>query len=210
MISHFFAYLNRLRWIRRWGLKRNVVEENVMEHSWQVATIAHALAIIRNEYFRGDLNPDRIAVLGLYHDVSEVITGDLPTPVKYHSARITRAYKEIEAEAEEEMVGLLPERLQPHFAPLIEHGRIDDEAHRIVKNADTISAYLKCESELRSGNEEFRTAYEQIERRIRDTRAPEVEYFMQHFVDSYTLTLDDLLNHHDRHYPASHGRRTPS
>ncbi len=198
MLSHFFAYLNRLRWIKRWGLKRNVVEENVMEHSWQVATIAHALAVIRNEYFEGSTDPARIAVLGLYHDVSEVITGDMPTPIKYHSPTITRAYKAIEAEAEREIVDLLPERLQPWYRPLIRHDEIPSEDAAIVKNADMISAWLKCESEIRSGNEEFRSALNQIEARIRASEHPEVGYFMQNFVESYTLTLDDMLNYHDR------------
>ena len=197
MISHFFAYLNRLRWIKRWGLKRNVVEENVMEHSWQVATIAHVLAMIRNQHFGDDLNPERIAVLGLYHDVSEVITGDMPTPIKYHSPTITQAYKAIEDEAEREILGMLPDSLQPQFEGLLLHRNIPEDHRRIVKCADLISAYLKCESEIRAGNTEFSSAYANIEQRIRETDAPELHYFMNHFVESYTLTLDELLNNHD-------------
>ncbi|MCH8550899.1 MAG: 5'-deoxynucleotidase [Natronospirillum sp.] len=197
-LSHFFAYLNRLRWIRRWGLKRNVVEENVMEHSWQVATIAHALAVISNRHFDGNLDAERIAVLGLYHDVSEVITGDMPTPIKYHSPTITQAYKAIEEEAERDILGMLPESLQPDFRNLLLHENIPEEQQRIVKYADLISAYLKCEAEIRAGNTEFSSAFTQIENRIRDTGAPEVDYFMSHFVEAYTLTLDDMLNYHDR------------
>ncbi|TGG95298.1 5'-deoxynucleotidase [Natronospirillum operosum] len=197
-LSHFFAYLSRLRWIKRWGLKRNVVEENVMEHSWQVATIAHVLALISNRHFGGNLNAERIAVLGLYHDVSEVITGDMPTPIKYHSPTITKAYKAIEDEAEREILGMLPESLQPDFSGLLLHESIPEDQQRIVKYADMISAYLKCESELRAGNREFSSAHEQIERRIRNTGAPEVDFFMSRFVESYTLTLDDMLNSHDQ------------
>ncbi|MEX1057163.1 MAG: 5'-deoxynucleotidase, partial [Natronospirillum sp.] len=142
--SHFFAYLNRLRWIKRWGLKRNVVEENVMEHSWQVATIAHVLAMIKNQHFGGQLNPDRVAVIGLYHDVSEVITGDMPTPIKYHSPTITQAYKAIESEAEREILAMLPKGLQPSFTALLLHENIPEDQLRIVKYADMISAFLKC------------------------------------------------------------------
>lgn len=198
MISHFFAYLNRLRWIKRWGLKRNVVEENVMEHSWQVATIAHVLALIKNQHFGGDLNPERIAVLGLYHDVSEVITGDMPTPIKYHSPTITKAYKAIEEEAERDILSMLPGTLQKPFESILLHDQVPDEHRRIVKYADLISAYLKCESELRAGNTEFTSAFKNIEQRIRDANAPELDFFMSHFVEAYTLTLDEMLDSHDR------------
>ncbi|WLD57101.1 5'-deoxynucleotidase [Salinispirillum sp. LH 10-3-1] len=198
MASHFFAYLNRLRWIKRWGLKRNVVDENVMEHSWQVATIAHALALIKNRYFDGQVNAEKVAVLGLYHDVSEVITGDMPTPIKYHSPTITQAYKAVESEAEKEILGYLPSELQPDYRSLLLHEEADPEHAKLVKFADMISAYLKCQAELDAGNKEFHSAHTQIERRIRDTDAPELQYFMAHFVDAYQLTLDDLLSTHDR------------
>lgn len=196
--SSFFATLNRLRWIKRWGLKRNVVEENVMEHSWQVATIAHALALLHNELNDDQVNPEQVAVLGLYHDVSEVITGDMPTPIKYHSATITQAYKAIEAEAERDLLNTLPKDLQPHYAPLLCQHLNDNIEHQLVKYADMISAYLKCDSEIRAGNPEFKTAFQQIEGRIRQINSLAVQRFMQQFVDAYSLTLDDLLNQHDQ------------
>lgn len=198
MASHFFAYLNRLRWIKRWGLKRNVVEENVMEHSWQVATIAHALALIKNRFFNGQVNAEQVAVLGLYHDVSEVITGDMPTPIKYHSPTITQAYKAVEAEAEREILSYLPSKLQTDYQHLLLHEHANPEHTELVKYADMISAYLKCQAELDAGNKEFQSASRQIEKRIRNTEAPELHYFMEHFVTSYQLTIDELLSSHDR------------
>ena len=116
MKSHFYAYISKTRWLQRWGLKRNVVTENVMEHSWEVSTIAHALALIKNKYFDGDLDVNAIVVAALYHDCGEVITGDMPSPIKYHSPEITRAYKSIEHQAEKELLGLLPEELQQEFS----------------------------------------------------------------------------------------------
>lgn len=196
--SSFFATLNRLRWIKRWGLKRNVVEENVMEHSWQVATIAHALALLHNQLEQDQVNPERVAVLGLYHDVSEVITGDMPTPIKYHSDTITRAYKAIEAEAEQDLLRSLPNDLQTHYEPLLCQHQANSHEHQLVKYADMISAYLKCDAEIRAGNPEFKTAFQQIELRIRQLDSLAVQRFMQQFVEAYSLTLDDLLKQHDQ------------
>lgn len=195
--SKFFAYLERLRWIKRWGLKRNVVEENVMEHSWQVATIAHALAIIHNKKFAGDIDPNRVATTALYHDVSEIITGDLPSPIKYHSDRILSAYRLIEHEAEEELLSLLPEDLQSDFESMLLHEKVDATVASFVKAADLISAFLKCQLEVNSGNHEFEDAQKAIEESIRQLDMPEVDYFMATFVDSYLLTLDELLQQHD-------------
>ncbi|MDX1692368.1 MAG: 5'-deoxynucleotidase [Ketobacteraceae bacterium] len=195
--SRFFAYLERLRWIKRWGLKRNVVEENVMEHSWQVATIAHVLAIIHRKHFNGDIDPNQVATTALYHDVSEIITGDLPSPIKYHSDRILSAYRMIEHEAEEELLGLLPENLQPEFRNILLHDQVDDKVSRFVKAADLISAFLKCQLEVKSGNHEFEDAQKSIEDAIRKLGMAEVDYFMATFVDSYLLTLDELLKQHD-------------
>ena len=195
--SKFFAYLGRLKWIKRWGLKRNVIEENVMEHSWQVATIAHALAIIHNENFQGDINPFEVATTALYHDVSEIITGDLPSPIKYHSKTIQTAYKEIESEAEKELLNLLPTQFQKHYSHLLIHENISKDVARFVKAADIISAYQKCQVETQAGNQEFRTASNELENRIRALKMPEVEYFMSTFNDSYLMTLDELLTAHD-------------
>lgn len=195
--SRFFAYLERLRWIKRWGLKRNVVEENVMEHSWQVATIAHVLAIIHNKHFDGAIDPNRVATTALYHDVSEIITGDLPSPIKYHSEKILSAYRMIEHEAEEELLHLLPADLQGEFEAMLLHDKIDARVNRFVKAADLISAFLKCQLEVKSGNHEFQDAQRAIEDSIRQLDMPEVDYFMATFVDSYLLTLDELLRQHD-------------
>ena len=195
--SRFFAYLERLRWIKRWGLKRNVVEENVMEHSWQVATIAHVLAIIHQKHFDGDIDPNQVATTALYHDVSEIITGDLPSPIKYHSEKILSAYRMIEHEAEEELLGLLPKNLQAEFEAILLHEKVDAKVSRFVKAADLISAFLKCQLEVKSGNHEFEDAQRTIEESIRQLAMPEVDYFMATFVDSYLLTLDELLKQHD-------------
>ena len=196
--SSFFAYLGRLKWIKRWGLMRNVEEENVMEHSWQVATIAHTLAVIHKQEFNGDIDVDKVATTALYHDVSEIITGDLPTPIKYHSSKIKSAYKAIEHEAEVELLALLPEALRPYYRDLLLHDCVDDKIARFVKAADLISAYQKCQQELQAGNQEFKTALGDLEHRLRQLAMPEVEYFMGLFNDSYLLTLDQLLSDHDK------------
>lgn len=198
--SRFFAYLDRLRWIKRWGLKRNVIEENVMEHSWQVATIAHALAIIRFEILHqpsSEFSPDEVATTALYHDCSEIITGDLPSPIKYHSSTITDAYKRIEDEAEHEILSLLPARMQPSYRKFLLHKAIHPEVASLVKAADLISAYLKCQAELHAGNKEFTSAANDIEITIRKLQIMEVDYFMSNFVQSYQLTLDELLSQHE-------------
>ncbi len=191
--SSFYAYLSRLRWIKRWGLKRNAHEENVMEHSWEVAVIAHTLALIKNRYYDGKVDANRIATAALYHDITEVITGDLPTPIKYHSPEIHRAYKEIEQRAELELLSLLPSILQADFRPLIQHEQLPNDHAQIIKAADKISAYLKCQAELKAGNLEFETAAEQLETTIAELKQPEVIFFMQVFVPSCKLTLDGLM-----------------
>lgn len=193
MSSSFFARLDRLRWIKRWGLKRNHIEENVMEHSWQVATIAHMLAIIHNKKFNGQVNSEKIATLALYHDVSEVITGDLPTPVKYHSPTITQAYKAIEREAELDILKQLPKEFLEEFTPLIDSHSQDKELYKFVKWADIICAWLKCRAEINAGNNEFIEADKEIEQQLRHINSPEVNYFLATFTQSYQLTLDELL-----------------
>lgn len=194
--SSFYAYLSRLRWIKRWGLKRNAHEENVMEHSWEVAVIAHTLALIKNRYFEGQIDANVVATAALYHDVTEVITGDLPTPIKYHSAAIMNAYKRIEHQAEMELLKLLPEALQDDFRPLIQHEQLPNEHQKLIKAADKISAYLKCQAELKAGNTEFEMAAQQLSQNIADLQQPEVVFFMQAFVPSCGLTLDGLMQTH--------------
>lgn len=197
--SSFYAYLSKLRWIKRWGLKRNAHSENVMEHSWEVAVIAHALALIKNRYFEGTLDANAIATAALYHDASEVITGDLPTPIKYHSTSILKAYKQIEKQAELELLNLLPDTLQADYQPLLIHSQIPEEHNTIIKAADRISAYLKCQAELKAGNQEFEIAARRIEEQIRQSPQPEVKFFMQTFAPSCGLALDDLIPSNDQH-----------
>jgi 5'-deoxynucleotidase len=191
--SSFYAYLSRLRWIKRWGLKRNAHAENVMEHSWEVSVIAHTLALIKNRYYQGNVDANAVATAALYHDVTEVITGDLPTPIKYHSEEISTAYKQIEKQAEKELLALLPIELQADFQALIHHDRMPPEHVQIIKAADKISAYLKCQAELKAGNSEFETAAEQLALIIGASEQPEVAFFMKTFAPSCGLTLDGLM-----------------
>ncbi len=193
MTSHFFAYISKIRWIQRWGLKRNVVKENVMEHSWEVATIAHALAVIRNRFYHGDLDVNAVVVAALYHDCSEVITGDMPSPIKYHSKEITHSYKTIERHAEQELLALLPEELKHAYASCLIEANHPPEHTAIIKAADTVSAYIKCKMEIAAGNNEFSKAADAIESRLKNSDLPEVHYFLQTFVPSYSLTLDELV-----------------
>jgi 5'-deoxynucleotidase len=208
MVSHFFAYISKLRWIVRWGLKRNTIQENVMEHSWEVATLTHALALIHNRYCDGAIDANAVAVAALYHDCSEVITGDLPSPVKYHSAAIQQAYHSIERAAERELVALLPEALQTDFANVMVEDNLPLLHRQLIKAADTIAAYLKCQDELKAGNREFEKAAEDIKQRLAAYEMPEVDFFMGTFAPSYQLTLDELLlrrgknaelSEHERH-----------
>lgn len=191
--SSFYAYLSRLRWIKRWGLKRNAHDENVMEHSWEVAVIAHTLALIKNRYFGGQVDANAVATAALYHDVTEVITGDLPTPIKYHSDAISAAYKQIEKQAEIELLNLLPTALRADFQVLIQQDKMSAEAIQLIKAADKISAYLKCQAELKAGNREFETAAEQLALKIGQSEQAEVIFFMQTFAPSCGLTLDGLM-----------------
>ena len=194
--SRFFASIFCLKWIKRWGLKANSFEENVMEHSWQVATIAHALALIHNNQ-GGQIDVNKVAVVALYHDVAEVITGDLPSPIKYHSSHIKKAYQSIEKEAEQTLYQMLPQSIQAHYCEVMLHDHIPEEIHSIVKAADIISAYIKCQAELKAGNAEFDMAFKDIEQRLRNLNMPAVDYFMSVFNDSYLLTLDELLAVHE-------------
>ncbi|WP_026223719.1 5'-deoxynucleotidase [Methylosarcina fibrata] len=192
--SSFYAYLSRLKWIKRWGLMRNAHEENVMEHSWDVAVIAHALALIKNRYFDGQVDANAIATAALYHDVTEVITGDLPTPIKYHSSAILDAYKQIEHQAEQTLLSILPKDLKEDYRQLLDHEHLPIELQQIIKAADKISAYLKCQAELKAGNTEFEVATKQLEKIIFSmVEQPEVLFFMQTFAPDCELTLDDLV-----------------
>lgn len=192
-VSHFFAYVSRLRWIKRWGLMRNAIEENVATHSWEVATIAHALALIRNRHFQGQVNADRIAAAALYHDAIEVITGDMPTPVKYHSKVMREAFSDIEHKAEGELLALLPDDLRADFDPYVRESGWGQEEKELIKAADRLSALLKCRAEMQTGNKEFEPAAEQLLHRLQTQALPEVLYFLEVFAPSYERPLDHLL-----------------
>ena len=190
MKSHFFAYVSRMRFIQRWALMRNTAPENVQEHSHQVAVLAHALAVIRNEKFGGTVDPGAVAVAALYHDASEILTGDMPTPIKYDNPAIRKAYKDVEAVAEGKLLAMLPEELQAVYAPILTP--TDPEVIRLVKAADKLSAYIKCVEELKAGNNEFREAAAQTRHALEGYGLPEVAYFLETFMDSFALTLDEL------------------
>jgi len=193
-MSHFFAYISRLRWIRRWSLMRNAIPEDVATHSWEVGTIAHALGVIHNLQNPEDtIDPGRLAAAGLYHDASEVITGDMPTPVKYHSDAMRDAYKGVEARAEKELLELLPSELQAAFSEVLLEHALPKVYQRLLKSADRLSALLKCRAELRAGNQEFEHAEQQIAQRLTDDQQPEVAYFLEHFAPAYQMSLDHLL-----------------
>ena len=190
MKSHFFAYISRMRFIQRWALMRNTAPENVQEHSHQVAVLAHALAIIRNEKFGGTIDPGAGAAAALYHGASEILTGDMPTPSKYDNPAIRKAYKDVEAVAEKKLLHMLPQELQAVYAPILTPA--DSEIESLVKAADKLSAYIKCVEELKAGNNEFREAAAQTRRALEGYALPEVGYFLDTFIDSFALTLDEL------------------
>ena len=190
MKSHFFAYIARMRFIQRWALMRNTAAENVQEHSHQVAVLAHALAVIRNEKFGGLVDAGAVAVTALYHDASEILTGDMPTPIKYDNPAIRKAYKDVEAVAERKLVEFLPPELQESYREIV--SPVDGEIEVLVKAADKLSAHIKCLEELKAGNNEFREAAAQTHKALEEYDLPEVRYFMNTFLDSFTLTLDEL------------------
>ena len=186
----FFAYLDRMKYIKRWSLMHSTTNENIMEHSQQVAVIAHALATISNVYFGGNLDANSIAVKALFHETSEVMTGDRPTPIKYFNPEIRDAYKSLEKLANERLLSLLPSQLSAEYAKIV----MDDvsEEHKFVKYADKICAYIKCVDEVKRGNAEFAKAKETIFKEINAFRSKEVDYFMGNFLPAFSLTLDEL------------------
>ena len=191
-VSHFFAYLSRMRFIRRWGLMHNTYPENVQEHTLRVAMIAHALAIIRNRLFDGSVDAERVAVLALFHDASEVFTGDLPAPVKYFNPEIKAAYKSIEVTAARRLYEMLPEALQPDYLPLFVPNEADAAHRELIGAADKLCAYLKCLEEIAAGNQEFSKAEKTLRATVVKLSLPEVRYFLETFVPSFRLTLDEL------------------
>ena len=190
MAYSFFPMIARMRYINRWGLMRNTQTENIQEHSHMVAVLAHALAVIENEKFGGQVDPGQVAVAALYHDASEILTGDMPTPIKYDNPAIQSAYQQVEAVAEQKLLSMLPEELRPAYEDAITIP--DPEAKALVKAADKLDAYLKCVEELKAGNAEFRKAKEQTYAALCQNPIPALRYFMEHFLADFSLTLDEL------------------
>ena len=191
-MNHFYAYLWRMKYINRWGLMRNTVDENIKEHSLDVAVLAHALGVIKNKYFNGSVDTARLVMLSIYHDVSEVITGDMATPVKYYNDEIKEAYKKIEHAASESLLAMLPEELRDEYESLIYQNKDDKELLALVKAADKLSAYIKCIEEIKMGNREFEKAQASLKRILDNIDLPELKYFIDNCIDSYSLTLDEL------------------
>ena len=191
MSYNFFAYISRMRYIGRWSLMRNALPENIQEHSHMVAVIAHALGVIRRDVFGVDCDPNEAAAVALYHDCSEILTGDLPTPIKYHSPEIHAAYSQVEELACEKLLATLPEALRAAYTPLLS-GEVQQRQHDLVKAADKLSAYLKCVEERKAGNNDFLSAEAQTRAALEENPLPEVRYFLENFVPAFELTLDEL------------------
>ncbi len=191
MSYNFYAHMDRMKYIKRWQLMRSVREENIMEHSQQVAVFTHALALINNRVFGGNANAEKAVLYAVYHECSEVMTGDLPTPIKYFNNSIRGAYKNIEARACDRLLTTLPKELETALSPYL---KPDTESYEyaLMKAGDRLSAYVKCLEELRCGNSEFKKAKKSIEEDLHSRNMPEVEYFFENFIDSFSLTLDEL------------------
>ena len=187
----FFAYLNRMKYIKRWSLMRSVREENIMEHSQEVAVIAHALALINNKIYGGNLDVEKVVLYAQYHEVGEVITGDLPTPIKYFNPEIKSAYKDLEVHASQRLINMLPEELKEEYTEYILPDA-DTEEYKIVKCADRLSAYLKCVEEVKAGNSEFKKAKTSIGNELKSLKRQDVDYYLKEFAPAFDLSLDEL------------------
>lgn len=190
-MSSFFAFLKRMRFINRWSLMRNTETENIQEHSLEVAMVAHNLAALKNEYFGGHLDINKVAVIAMYHEVSEIFTGDMPTPIKYFDPKLRSLYGEVESLAQEKMLSTLPERLQSVYKLYIVDAETLPE-WPIVKAADTLSAYMKCVNELHAGNDEFKEAHDTILAKLKALNMPEVDMFIEEYVPALSESLDKL------------------
>lgn len=186
----FFALLSRMRYITRWGLMRNTFSENIQEHSHQVAVLAHALALIRRDIFGKQADPERCATAALFHDASEILTGDLPTPIKYYNPEIKHAYKQVERISGDRLLELLPEQLRESYAPLVHEE--DPSVLDIVKAADKLSAHIKCIEELKAGNLEFESAANQTREALVKMHLPELDWFMEYCLPPFAKNLDEL------------------
>lgn len=190
-MEKFYAYMDRMKFIKRWQLMRSVRDENIMEHSQSVAMLTHALCEIENHVFGGKVNAEKAVLFALYHEVSEVMTGDLPTPVKYFNNSIHGEYEKLEVLAVEKIANTLPEEMRGSLYPYLQADK-DSREYRLVKAADRLSAYIKCLEELRSGNHEFIKAKKEIETSLKNLHFPAVDYFFEHFIPAFDLTLDEL------------------
>ena len=186
----FFAFLSRMRYITRWGLMRNTFSENIQEHSHMVAVLAHGLAMIRREILGLPADPERCAVAALFHDASEILTGDLPTPIKYFNPEIKAAYKQVEYISGTKLLHMLPEALREHYAPLVYEN--DETVLPIVKAADKLSAHIKCLEELKAGNTEFEAAAQQTKASLEQMDLPELNWFLEHCLPAFSRSLDEL------------------
>lgn len=191
MDSKFFAVISRMKYINRWALMRNTITENISEHSLEVAFIAHCLAVLRNKRFGGNVNAERCALLAMFHDTTEIITGDLPTPIKYYNKEIKGAYDEIEKKAENTLIGYLPEDLQEVYRPLFSRTEEESELWALVKGADKLSALIKCIEERKMGNADFVSAEKATMKALEKMDIPEVKAFLDEFIPAYNLTLDE-------------------
>lgn len=190
--SRFYAYLSRMKHIFRWSLMKNSQQESLSVHTLDTAVIAHALGLLRNRRFGGNCDVERLVLLSIYHDCSEILTGDMPTPIKYYNPEIKTAYKEVEAVANEKLAAMLPDDLREDYRPLLTHEGEDPELLKLLKAADKISALVKCVEEENSGNKEFSKAKISIMKSIMDMNIPEAEVFVKEFLPSYGLTIDEL------------------
>ncbi len=191
MNNNFYAMLSRMKYINRWGLMRNTIHENISEHSLDVAIIAHALATFSNIHFNNNINAERIALLAMFHDCTEIITGDLPTPIKYFAPEIREAYKEVENVAKDRLLDGLPDELKDIYAPLLVETEEERELWRFVKAADKLSALIKCVEEKRMGNDDFIKAEASTLKSLKEMDMPEVRMFLKEYFPAYSLTLDE-------------------
>ena len=190
-MSRFFAIISRMKYINRWGLMRNTISENISEHSLETAFISHLLAVLRNTRHGGNVDAERCALLAMYHDVAEIITGDLPTPVKYYSKEIKNAYAIVEENAEKQLLSYLPDDIRDVYSDIIGHKEKDEELWKLIKAADKISALIKCTEELQMGNKDFEKAYNSTLASIKSLNVTEADEFLDEFMPAYSLTLDE-------------------
>lgn len=191
-MNSFFALLFRQKYIRRWGLMRSSIPESLAEHTFETAVIAHALATVGNTLYGKSYDPERVAALALFHDASEVLTGDLPTPIKYFSREMREGYGRIEDHAIDNLLSKLPEELKDTYSSLLRHEEGDEESHRLVKIADKLCAYIKCITEESGGNREFLSARRSIEAELDCNDSEELRYFREHLLDAFSLTIDEM------------------